>query len=387
MISAERDLERSRISGSGLRWSFPTTPDRTPKLSSSSGTGGAPSRILVVDDEANIRRLLERFLARLGHIVVTAPAVPEALALLDGEPFDLVLTDLRMPGPSGLDLLAEVRARRPETRTILMSAHADMESAAAAIEQRIDQLIVKPFELEDIRVRVANSLARGSHERERQEEVRRLEKQLRAREADSARLIVEGARSLAAAVEAKDPYTAGHARRVTAYAMVMAAAHGEIDLQRFELAGSLHDVGKIGIPDAVLNKPGRLTAEEFAAVEKHPEIGVQILEPLIQDTLVLNVVRSHHERWDGNGYPQKLIGEQIPLAARILAVADTLDAMSSSRAYRKGLPWSTVVDEIRRCSGTQFDPAVVALFERTLSQLSQLHAESQAEDGAEEQPR
>ena len=387
MISAERDLEVSRVSGNGSRWSYPTTPDRTPKLPSLNGPGGVPSRILVVDDEANIRRLLERFLARLGHDVVTAPAVPEALALLEGEPFDLVLTDLRMPGPSGLDLLAEVRARRPETRTMLMSAHADMESASAAIEQRIDQLIVKPFELEDIRVRVANSLARGSHERERQEEVRRLESQLRAREADSARLIVEGARSLAAAVEAKDPYTAGHARRVTTYAMVMAAAHGEIDLQRFELAGSLHDVGKIGIPDAVLNKPGRLTAEEFAAVEKHPEIGVQILEPLIQDTLVLSVVRSHHERWDGKGYPQKLAGEQIPFAARILAVADTLDAMSSSRAYRKGLPWSTVVEEIRRCSGTQFDPAVVALFERTLSQLSQLHAESQAEDAAEAPPR
>lgn len=329
-------------------------------------------RILAVDDEPNICRLLKRYLSRLGYEVDTAGTVPEAVGRLAQTHYDLVITDLRLPGPTGLDLLVEVRSRSPGTRMILMSAHADISSAAAAIDLGIDQLIIKPFELEDIQARVSDSLARRQAEMEAREERELLEARLRQRETESKIWVLRAAHALAAAVEAKDPYTAGHAIRVTAYAMCIAERMGGIDLLRFRLAGDLHDVGKIGVPDVVLNKPDRLTSEEYDMVKKHPEVGARILEPLIDDPLVLGVVRWHHERWDGRGYPDGIAGDAVPLPARVLAVADTLDAMTSDRAYRKGLPWEDVIAEIFRCSGAQFDPSVVAVFEEVIPQLEAL---------------
>jgi putative two-component system response regulator len=333
----------------------------------------AHPRILVVDDEPNICRLLDRYLDRLGYVVRTAPSVPEALEMLGRERFDLVLTDLRLPGPSGLELLVEVRSRAPGTRTMLMSAHADVTHAAAAIERGVDHLIVKPFDLDDLRSRIADSLQRHRAEREAVREREALEARLRQRDTESKIWILRSAHALAAAVEAKDAYTAGHATRVTTYAMTIAEVIGGIDLTRFRLAGDLHDVGKIGVPDSVLNKPSRLTPEEFELVARHPEIGERILQPMIDDELVLGVVRWHHERWDGKGYPDGRAGEAIPLPARVLAVADTIDAMTSRRAYRDGLPWAAMVAEIRRCSGSQFDPQVVAAFETALPRLQTQH--------------
>ena len=328
-------------------------------------------RILVVDDEPNICRLLSRYLARIGYEIETAGSVPEALGLLRRDWFDLVLTDLRLPGASGLDLLVEVRARSPGTRTILMNAHADVYAASTAIERGVDQLIVKPFELEDLRERVAESIARRGAEKAAEAERESLESKLRQRDTESKVWVLRAAHALATAVEAKDEYTAGHATRVTAYALTIADVTGSIDPVRFRLAGDLHDVGKIGVPDSVLNKPGRLTDEEFELVRKHPVTGSHILEPLIDDPLVLGVVRWHHERWDGRGYPDGLAGEDIPLSARVLAVADTLDAMTSHRAYRRGVPWADVIAEIRRCSGAQFDPQVVQAFEEALPKLEE----------------
>jgi putative two-component system response regulator len=329
----------------------------------------AADRILVVDDEPNICRLLQRYLGRLGYEVEIAGSVPDALECMAEARYDLVLTDLRLPGPSGLDLLVEVRSRSPGTRTILMSAHADVYAAAAAIERGVDQLIVKPFELEDLRARVGDSLAKRRADLWAEEEREKLESRLRQRDTESKIWVLRAAHALAAAVEAKDEYTAGHATRVTGYAMTIAEAVGGIDPVRFRLAGDLHDVGKIGVPDNVLNKAGKLSDEEFDLIKKHPETGAHILQPLIDDPLVLGVVRWHHERWDGRGYPDKLVGENIPLPARVLAVADTLDAMTSHRAYRRGLPWPDVVTEIRKCAGGQFDPRVVEGFNVTVSRL------------------
>lgn len=332
----------------------------------SSNAGVVAGRVLVVDDEPNICRLLDRFLQRLGHEVQTAGSVPDAVALLDANVFDLVITDLRLPGPSGLDLLMEVRARAPGTRMILMSAHADITAAATAVERGIDQLVLKPFDLDDLRMRVSDSIERRIRERERDRQREDLEARLQQRESESQMWVLRAAHALTAAVEAKDPYTAGHTTRVSAYALQIAEVVGGIDLVRFRLGGDLHDVGKIGIPDQILNKPGPLTLDEFALVKDHPEIGARILEPLIQDSLVIGVVRWHHERWDGTGYPDRLAGEAIPLPARVLAVADTVDAMTSDRAYRSGQSWDRVVNEIQRCAGKQFDPGVVTAFESAL---------------------
>jgi response regulator RpfG family c-di-GMP phosphodiesterase len=326
-----------------------------------------------VEDEQALRRLLRRFLGEQGYSVTTASDAPEALELLGRERFDLVVTDLRLPSASGLDLLAEVSARLPGTRTVLMSGKADVPSLVAAVERGVDAVLLKPFELEELRLQVEQSMARLRAERTATRERDVLEARLRHRDAESRLWTLRAARALVTAVEVKDAYTAGHAKRVTAYSMSIASVTGGIDLLRYPLAGDLHDVGKIGIPDSILNKPGALTAVEAAKVEEHPAAGERILEPLIDDPLVLGVVRWHHERWDGLGYPDGLAGDRVPLAARVLAVADTLDAMTSARAYRDALPWDTAVTEIRRCAGTQFDPAVVAAFEAALPVLRAQH--------------
>lgn len=329
------------------------------------------SQILVVDDEPSLRQLLLHYLTHQGYAVRGVGSVPEAVEALQERRWDLVITDLQLPGPSGLELLEHIQAHAQGTRMILMSGHADVPTAAAAIERGIDQLLVKPFSLRDLQARVGSSLARRRLEQERDS----LEVRLRQRETESRSWILQAAHALIAAVEAKDEYTAGHASRVSAYSLVIATEFEELDQARFRLAGELHDVGKIGVPDAVLNKPNALTPEEWEQVRRHPEIGERILGPLIEDPLVMGVVRSHHEAWDGRGYPDGLQGEAIPFAARVLAVADTVDAMTSQRAYREPLGWDVAVSEVHGRSGTQFDPEVVAAFTRVLPALEALHAD------------
>jgi len=330
------------------------------------GPTGLPARVLVVEDDAVLRGVLRRFLAKLGYEVAVAAGVPEAVALLERDRFEVVVTDLRLPTSSGVELMLVVRAHQPDARTILMSGDADLPTVALAVERGVDAVLLKPFDLEELRQQVEHSMERVVTGREVARERGLLEAHLRQRDAESRLWILRAARALAMAVEVKDAYTAGHARRVTVYSMSIAQVTGGIDLLRFPLAGDLHDVGKIGVPDSVLNKPSPLTLEETKRVEEHPMAGARILEPLIDDPMVIGVVRWHHERWDGRGYPDGLKGDAIPLAARVVAVADTLDAMTSARAYREPLPWANAVAEIRRCSGSQFDPAVVAAFEKAL---------------------
>lgn len=352
-----------------------------PSERTGAGTG-AGARVLVVDDEDSIRRSLARYLERFGYRVETAATVRDASSAILGEPFQVVIVDLRLPGGSGLQVLAQVRELRPETRLILMSGSADVADAACAVDQGIDALVTKPFDYAEMTSRVDEAVSRYRASRDATRERQLLEARLRQRDAESKLWVLRAAHALARAVEAKDPYTAGHARRVTGYSLRIAEASGGIDLDRFRLAGNLHDVGKIGVPDAVLNKPSRLDAEELRQVQEHPGTGSRILSPLVDDPMVIGVVRWHHEWWDGSGYPDGLRESDIPLAARILAVADTLDAMTSSRSYRDALPWDAAVAEIRRGAGTQFDPGVVALFETVLPELEALFREySESEAG------
>ncbi|MBW3535707.1 MAG: HD domain-containing protein [Gemmatimonadetes bacterium] len=190
--------------------------------------------------------------------------------------------------------------------------------------------------------------------------------------------MLKGARALVRAVEVRDPYTRGHSDRVAAYALVLAGAidpDGDLlDRRALRLACELHDVGKIGVPDAILNKPGRLSGKEFLVVRQHPRTGRRILEPLLDDATVLAVVTWHHERWDGGGYPDGLSGDTIPLAARLVGLVEALDAMTSSRAYRPALSWDDALLQIHELSGIQFDPQMTALLHRTLPDLHAIYA-------------
>lgn len=234
-------------------------------------------------------------------------------------------------------------------------------------------MLLKPFDLDDLRAGVEKALAAMRARQTAVKDRELYEAMVRQRETTSRIWILRAAHALAAAVEAKDPYTAGHASRVTAYSAKLAETVSGVDLASFRLGAQLHDVGKIGIPDHVLNKVGPLTPEEVALVWGHPTTGAGILEPLIDDPSVIGMVRWHHERWDGKGYPDRLSGDRIPLPARILAIGDALDAMTSARSYRAGLPWKVAIDEIRQCAGTHFDPDIVASFESCLPALESLY--------------
>lgn len=333
-----------------------------------------PPRILVADRERSISRLIARYLSRHGYMVETAESVAAARSLVRPGRFDVVLTDLWLEDGSGLQLLDHVREHGGGARAILMAPGRDASAAAIAVRRGIDRLAMKPVELAELRDCIEDSLRRLRREQGVVAERENLEVRLRQRDSESRTWVLRSAHALATAVEAKDEYTAGHATRVTEYALTLAEVTGGIDPARLRLAGDLHDVGKIGVPDHVLNKPEHLNEEEYDLIKKHPVTGARILEPLVDDPLVLGVVRSHHERWDGHGYPDGLKGEEIPFAARVLAVADTLDAMTSHRAYRAALPWDTAVGEIRRYSGRQFDPRVVSAFEAAMPRLAEKHS-------------
>jgi putative two-component system response regulator len=337
-------------------------------------TGIAPGSILLVDDEAQLREMIARFLRRLGHRVDAVESAREALDCLARGTYDLVITDLQMPGESGLDVLAQVHTGGRGTRAILMSGRAEATDAAAAIEHGVDRLLLKPFDLPELQLAVERALGERRSQLRAEGQRELYDAMVRHRKTESKIWVLRAAHALVTAVEAKDSHTRGHATRVTSYAMVLADTLGGFDLGSIRLAGDLHDVGKIGIPDAILNKTDVLSDEELAIVQKHTEIGRRILEPLIDDPVVIGVARWHHERWDGSGYPDGLEGEAIPLAARIVGLCDALDAMTSDRAHRDSLSWETAVEKIHRGSGKLFDPRVVEAFDQSQPRLQALHA-------------
>jgi putative two-component system response regulator len=318
---------------------------------------------LIVDDEPRLRQVMMHLMRADGFQCVEAGNGLEALAQLELYPFVLVLSDLRMPKMDGHELLREIRSRFPDIAVVMITAVADVEIAVSCLAVGASDYVIKPYQLDDVRARVAQALDK----RRLILENRAYRESLEERVAEQARRLEEmflaSVQSLAEALELKDPYTRGHSVRVSHYSSVIARAlglDGEM-LRQIELGGHVHDIGKIGVRETVLNKPDRLTAEEYEHIMTHPVLGWRILAPLLGETPhALNIVRSHHERVDGRGVPDGLTGDQIPLEARIVAAADSLDAMTSDRPYRPTeMTLDTALAEIRRCSGTQFDPVVV----------------------------
>ena len=327
---------------------------------------------LIVDDEPRLRHVLLLLMRAEGFQCVEAANGVEALERLERYPITLVLTDMEMPKMTGLELLKQMRARYPDVAVVMITGNSDVETAVGALSLGAMDYITKPFQIEEVRARVGQALEKRRLILENRDYQVNLEDKVRVQQRRLEHLFVAGVQSLSAALEAKDPYTRGHSERVAEYSVCLAREFGlsaEL-IRQVELGGRVHDIGKIGVREEVLNKTGPLTPEEYDHIMMHPVIGWRILAPLLGDApRALNIVRWHHERFDGKGLPDRLSGQGIPLEARIVAAADTLDAITSDRPYRsseKTLPMA--VEELVRNSGTQFDPdvikALVAVTER-----------------------
>lgn len=329
-------------------------------------SSGVP-RCLVVDDEPRIRGILARVMRADGFEVEEAGNGLEAVASMEAQPATLILTDVEMPNMDGFSLLREVRLRWPDSAVMMISGNGDVQTAVSCLSVGAMDYLTKPFHLEEVRARITSVLERRRLVLENREYQTRLEQKVQTQARRIEQQFLGGVQALAEALEAKDPYTHGHSTRVSQYATAIARrlelpAHV---VRAVTLGGRLHDIGKIGVREEILTKPGRLTAEEYAHVMTHPAVGWRILSAMVDDQPeLLNIVRSHHERIDGAGLPDGLKGAGIPLEARIVAVADSFDAMTSGRRYRddggKLLP--EAIQELRRCAGTQFDSHCVEAF-------------------------
>lgn len=328
-------------------------------------------RILVVDDEQAIREVISSLLAAQGFSCTPCVNGRAALEAFRKETFDLVLSDIIMPEMDGMKLLAEVRAADPDVPVIMVTAMHDISIALEAIRAGAYDYLLKPFEKDQLYLSVRRALEHRELVIENQKYQNDLEQLVeeRAQQLSIALQDLEQSydytlEALGGALDAKDAETEGHCQRVTAFTITIAKKMGvEQGILRHIARGAfLHDIGKMGVPDHILRKPGPLTTEERDVMRRHCEIGYAVLEriPFLKEAA--EIVLSHQEFYDGTGYPRRLKGDQIPLGARIFAVADALDAMISDRPYRKALTITAACEEIRRFSGTQFDPRVVEVF-------------------------
>ena len=338
--------------------------------------------VLFVDDEVNILKALQRLMRSEPVNVVCSSRATEALELLEKTGAQVVVSDQRMPEMSGVDFLSQVRERRPDVVRMMLTGYTEMDVAVEAINRgEIYRLITKPWNDDELRatirqafdhadlkgeIRRLNQVTREQNfklqdmNHNLESKVRERTKQLADKHTELRNAYVQTIGALANAVDAKDTYTRGHSERVGVYASKIAREMGFTKefIERVYIVGLLHDVGKIGVRDAVITKPDRLTPEEFEEIKAHPEIGAKILEPVDFLADVAPCVRHHHEWFDGSdrGYPWRLRGEMIPLPSRIILVADTVEAMTSDRPYRKAMPLEVVCTELSKYSGTQFDP-------------------------------
>jgi cyclic di-GMP phosphodiesterase len=333
-------------------------------------------RCLVVDDDTNVRHSIARVVQALGLSPLQADSGQAALDLLSREgEVPLVISDVNMPGISGVDLLAELHRRYPDTAVLMLSGVSDVTTAVTCLDRGALDYIAKPALLEEVRARVAKALEKRDLLLQRRFYQRNLELRVRAQATRIKELFLQGVQTLAHALEAKDAYTSGHSMRVSRYAAQTAVRLGFTGerLEEIRLGAELHDIGKIGTREAVLNKPGPLTDEEFLHITEHTVLGERILAPLARENpTVLQIVRSHHERMDGRGFPDKLPGSAIPFEARIVCVVDAFDAMTTNRAYRASRSPSEAMEELNRCTGTHFDPDVVEAFQAAHPDLGRL---------------
>jgi len=332
-----------------------------------STAAGFRSTILIVDDEEAIRSALKRFLTGQGYEVVTAATAAEALEALTRYKVAGLLLDVRLPDASGVDLVPKLLQVEPNAAIVMLTAVNDAASATLCLQRGAMEYLIKPVDLSNLAGALDRALRRRIDQMDKakldhwlKEEVGVRTAQLRMERANLERITVATLETLVNALEAKDPYLRGHSARVADSAAMVAAQLGLPDdqVESIRTAGRLHDIGKIGVREEVLTKQGPLTDEEFEHVKRHPIIGSEILAPLVHLGPVIQFVRSHHERWDGKGYPDGLAGEGIPIGARILGAVEIYDALTTSRPYQEKMLPELAVERLRDLVGTVLDPAV-----------------------------
>jgi len=322
--------------------------------------------LLIVDDEAAIRKLLCQKLSREGYRCEEADAAEQVLNTLATSPIALVILDIKMPGKSGIELLPEIKSGYPDTAVIMATAVTDVNVAIQCLKQGADDYLCKPFNLEELSLAVQRALEKRRLKLEIREYQQFLEEKVEEQTGEIRKLFLGAIEALVSALEAKDKYTGGHSRRVTEIALAIGNELGLSiqDMEDLRWGSLLHDVGKIAIDQLIQNKPGKLTSEEYEHIMTHSRIGADIVRPVVNGKTV-EIIEHHHDHYDGSGLHQVVAGNDIPLGARILAVADALDAMTSDRPYRSAMSITKAIDGIKRCAGTQFDPDVVTAFLKT----------------------
>jgi response regulator RpfG family c-di-GMP phosphodiesterase len=330
------------------------------------------SRILIVDDEREITEILSDLLS--GDLECeTAGSAEEALTRVRQSEFRLVISDITMPGMSGLEMVPHIKQISPDTVVVMISGLQTVESAIEAMRLGAFDYVMKPFDLRQVEAVVKRALEHHELIVAKQRYENHLEElvEQRTAELDQALASLEDAyrstlKALTAALEARDSETHGHSERVVTYSLRLGREHG-LDsghMKALEFGSLLHDIGKIGVPDAILRKPAKLTEEEWVRMREHPLHGQQILRGIEFLDRASCVVAQHHEKWDGSGYPLGLSGEDIDICARIFAVADAFDAITSDRVYRRGKSYEAAAQELDEWAGKQFDAKVVAAFHR-----------------------
>jgi putative two-component system response regulator len=290
----------------------------------------------------------------------------EAMEYLSNKTVDLVILDIMMPGIPGSELLPRIKQSFPNTAVIMATAVVEPDTIVNCMKNGAHDYITKPFDLNQLIKNIQTTLEKRNLEMYLKEKSQVLEGKVSEQARELQRLFIDAVESLISALEAKDKYTAGHSRRVTKIALDIAYSlkiNGE-ELENVRWSALLHDIGKIGIDPSVQNKPGSLTPTEYNYVLTHCTIGPGIVQPLVNDSIV-EAIRHHHDSYDGTGVNQTLQGEKIPFISRILAVADSFDAMTSDRPYRTAMSAIKAVEEVRQCAGTQFDPIIVQAFLKT----------------------
>lgn len=340
-----------------------------------------PATILVIDDEEPVRTSLGRFLTSQGYEVTLAGSGAEALEILRRQKIACILLDIRMPDASGIDLVPEILDLEPQAALLMLTAVNDAASATQSMQRGAMDYLTKPVDLEDLQRAIERALRRRDTQMESEqinhwlkEEVAVRTAEMRMERAKLERISVETLEALVNALEAKDPYLRGHSARVADLSASITAemGHSDEEVEAVRTAGRLHDIGKISIREELLNKQGPLTDAEFEHVKLHTVAGAQILAPLTHLKEVITFVRSHHERWDGKGYPDQLAGERIPFGARVIGAVEIYDALTTSRPYQERMSPDLAVDRMRDLVNTAIDPDVVEALARVVARREAL---------------